>query len=531
MILAALVLAQAIALDPSSGVWFPPDGRRDDYLDRKRSYSQDLKHAFEDAKVMNGVCSAVAATAKPGKEVDPRLQMMRMTLDMACIAAIRTQREKPQLEERAATIDTKLGKTFDDAAAFAATIPADQRKATQRRLLEEIDDMTEAGPLRARTIVQAIVLRPQDARGAWLLLRAGTDTKMSSRELAEYVEHLYRSRAAAIGPEAPDWEAGLREVLLYLGKDEEALRLTQNRHDRSDYDRMLLATLEAIRGNDAAIDAALAQCDDVNFCHSVVWSVATRTARIRTQLTPATVTPIVERTIAWYEDDWPARLESTRILARLDPKRGRAALTKMYATPAMPDGALLDALHIDAELSFAEKDHLRTIALRDCWLVLRDVTIPPLAPDAWTRFAALPEPARPGGDGCAEKKDDDPILTDCTTRLLTQRMYDAMYIRDWPLAQQSIEKLLAHVTVHGLAPTVVRGTLAELAITMSRDGDANDAARIVRYLDAQELPNVVKFKLDDAVRKRLPQSSEVTLDPWSRAADDPSSRLPHVCGN
>ena len=50
MLLAALVLAQTIALDPQSGVWFPPDGRRDDYLERRRSYSQDVKHAFEDAK-------------------------------------------------------------------------------------------------------------------------------------------------------------------------------------------------------------------------------------------------------------------------------------------------------------------------------------------------------------------------------------------------------------------------------------------------------------------------------------------------
>jgi hypothetical protein len=410
------------------------------------------------------------------------------------------------------------------------TIPAEQRKATQRKILEDIDAMTEAGPLRLEAIVRAIVLRPQDARGAWLLLRSPVDAKMNSRELAQYVEQLYRSRASMIGPDAPNWEMGLREVLLYLGEDEEALRLAQAKHDRSDYDRMLLATLEEIRGNASAIDAALPQCDDVGFCHNVVWSIATRTARVRGQLTPATVAGIVERTIPWYAADWPTRLDSTRVLATLDPKRGREALTAMYADPKMPDGAVLDALHIDATLSFAEKDHLRSIALRDCWLTLREVTIPPLAPDAWTRLAAMPEPQKPGGDGCGEVQDEDPILTDCTTRLLTQRMYDAMYIRDWPLAQQSIEKLLAHSNAHKLQPTIVRGALAELAGVMLREGSAEDAARIVRYLDAQPLPAPAKFKIDD-FRARLPKSSEVTLDPWNRAMDDPSARLPKVCGN
>jgi hypothetical protein len=297
---------------------------------------------------------------------------------------------------------------------------------------------------------------------------------------------------------------------------------------------MLLATIEEIRGNAGAIDAALPQCEDAGFCHDVVWSLTTRTARIRGQLTPRTVAPIVERTIPWYADDWPTRLDTVRVLSSLDTKRGREALTAMFAAPEIPDGAVLDALQIDATLSFAEKDNLRSIALRDCWLILRGVTLPPLAPDAWTRLSALPEPQRPGGDGCAENgekpADADPLLTDCTTRLLMQRMYDAMYIRDWPLAQQSIEKLLAHVQAHQLAPTIVRGALTELAGTMSREGDANAAARIVRYLDAQQLPASAKFKLDD-FRKRLPPSNEVTLDPWDRAPDDPTARLPKVCGN
>src|ERR1043165_4268022 len=154
IIIAALLLAQTVALDPQSGVWFPPDGRRDDYLDRRRSYSQDMKKAFEDAKTMNDVCRAVAAAPKPGNEVDARLRMMRIQLDMACIAAMHNQQEKPGVEKRAAAVDAKL----DDTAAYRDAIPAEQRKATQRQILEDIDAMTEAGPLRLEAIVRAIVL-------------------------------------------------------------------------------------------------------------------------------------------------------------------------------------------------------------------------------------------------------------------------------------------------------------------------------------------------------------------------------------
>ena len=99
-----------------------------------------------------------------------------------------------------------------------------------------------------------------------------------------------------------------------------------------------------------------------------------------------------------------------------------------------------------------------------------------------------------------------------------------------PIPTESVEKLLAHAQAHKLAPTIVRVALAELAGAMSRDGDANAAARVVRYLDAQQLPASVKFKMD-AFRQRLPQSNEVTLDPWDRASDDPAVRLPKVCGN
>jgi len=113
------------------------------------------------------------------------------------------------------------------------------------------------------------------------------------------------------------------------------------------------------------------------------------------------VAGIVERTVGWYAGDWPVRLKTTRVLAALDPMRGRKALTEMYATTGMPQGAVLDALHIDAGVAFAEKDHLRSIALRDCWLRLRGVELPPLPPDAWRRMAALEEPPKPGGaDGC-----------------------------------------------------------------------------------------------------------------------------------
>jgi len=188
-------------------------------------------------------------------------------------------------------------------------------------------------------------------------------------------------------------------------------------------------------------------------------------------------------------------------------------------------------MQIDASLSFAEKDHLRTIALRDCWLLLRGVELAPLPPDAWTRFAALAEPAKGGtADGCAAPEQPEaPVLTDCTSRLLLQRLRDATYIRDWPLARQSVEKLVSYTLTSKLAPSLARAVLAELAGTVAREGDAGDAARMVRYLDRQPLSPQVRFVLDD-FRKRLPPSEEVTIEPWERPAENPAARLPRICG-
>lgn len=531
MLSAALLFAHAIVLDPPSGVWFPPAGTRAEYLERRRSYASDLKEAFADPGVVKSVCSVVSGAPQPGAEVDPRLRQMRLTLNMACVSAMASLRERPAAEARETSVSSSLDQQLEQALAFAAMIPAARQREAERKLLEEIDAMTEAGPQRLTAILRAIALRPQDARGAWLLLRASIDARLSPRELAVYVERLYRTRAAALGPDAPRWEQGLAEVLLYLGKDEGALRVAETKGDRnSDYDRMLLAFVQQLRGDANAIDAAFAHCSDAQLCRNVIWSLATRTARVRGQLTPPAVAPIVERTIPWYGNDWPVRLETTRVLAALDPARGRKALTAIYATRNLPGGALLDTMQIDASVSRAENDHLRSIALADCWLVLRRVAIAPLPPDAWTRFAALDEPRAPGStDGCAyQARPDDPILTDCTSRLLGQRLRDAMYVRDWPLAQQSIERLVAYTLAAKIAPTTTRSALVELAGTMLREGDPRDAARIVRYLDRQPLSAATRFKLD-SFRQRLPQSQEVTLEPWSRAPKDPAERLPRMC--
>jgi hypothetical protein len=58
VLLAAFVLAQAVALDPQSGVWFPPDGWRDQYVERRRNYSQDVRQAFEsEAGALPRICT------------------------------------------------------------------------------------------------------------------------------------------------------------------------------------------------------------------------------------------------------------------------------------------------------------------------------------------------------------------------------------------------------------------------------------------------------------------------------------------
>lgn len=468
--------AHAATFETAAKVWFPPYGSQHDYTTRARSYGTDLQRfAKENPAQMADVCRALAQQPAADGDAEPILKMFRKTLDMSCIAFASNEKERPARE----AADASLRQLMDGARTAVSSIPEAQRERAQSELLARIEQM-EPGRERLAAIMRAIALRPRDARGAWYLLRAAPESRA-------FLENLYRTEADAAGREALNWQAGFAEVLLFLGKIGEARRYESTRKPLDDYERIVDAVLAELADEHDAVPAAIARCTDANVCRGVVWSTAMRAAPMLTAPPPA-LARIVAMTIPWYASDWPMRMETLRTLSKLSVPLTREALTSIYASREVPEGAMLDAVVVDAAIAAQEKDDLRSIALVDCWLKVIGTAEHPLPTDAWTALAKLEEadPSHAAVRQCFEDAPAGKVVTDdCVTLKLRTRMGFAANAGQWDLARQSVERLLAHVLAEQLAPGVVRLALLDLATSMKQAGRVDDALVIAKYVEQQ----------------------------------------------
>jgi hypothetical protein len=537
LLLVASLFAQTVVLDPLAGVWFPPYGKADEYLERKRSYSTDLRRAFQEMPATaTQACQAVATTPKPGAGVDPRLRQMRMMFDMACVSFMRETREAPARETHRENAAAYLAALADTATTWSASARLGERAVLAAELLSRAEK-AEPGAGRFETFVRAMLLAPRDPRPAWYILLDASDASMSGTpvgkaDLAAFVEQLYRTRGDRHDPEAAEWRATLPEILLYLGKFDEARQLQRDRVLQSkqpaDYDRALLALLERTGGAAGAVDAALADCKSRETCTDVVWSAGMRSIRVLGTGAPATLVDAFARAGNANAANWPVRLETARMVALADPKRVRREMTAMYAAPDIPAPALIDLIMIDAGIAGQENDSLRSIALVDCWLALRELEIPPFPSDGWKRLAAMPETDAGPATDCSEGAEKKAVAWDCTAHALRNRLGASLAAHSFPLARQTVEKIVAYTLAGKLTPSFARDALETVAAELSGAGLQSEAATVAGYLEQQPHGKVVAFKLK-ALHEHLPATGDVVLQPWPAQPDIPDSALPRIC--
>jgi hypothetical protein len=235
-------------------------------------------------------------------------------------------------------------------------------------------------------------------------------------------------------------------------------------------------------------------------------------------------------------ENWPDRLDTLRRLASLDARLGRSELTAVYAAPGVPEAAVIDAIRIDATISHRENDQRRSIALLDCWIVMRGGTVPTFPRDGWSRIAAMKEPGIPDPKSPAcftpagRSPDAEPLVTwDCGLGALQDRFNLALSAHNHELARQSIEKMLAYSINQRIAPTVVRNSLAQFAFELNAAGLKDDAQHVATYLESQPYSRLAGMNLS-ILRERLPKGNQVFIEPWQSPAIVPAGTLPQVCG-
>jgi hypothetical protein len=204
----------------------------------------------------------------------------------------------------------QLALWFQEEAAVAEKVPAAQRRAVAASL--EIDGSAREASIRAA--LRQIALRPSYFGSFNLLAAAGFLRDPSERvitpeieeqrvadrrEAGEFLDELYRTHAEGTDEESLLWRSGHAELLVYLGRFEDALRVSREAVQRrpEPYPRLLLAMVEYLNGNQAPLDAITKECpappgQPSDYCWRVIRSVAERATLLLSPV-PARITSLL----------------------------------------------------------------------------------------------------------------------------------------------------------------------------------------------------------------------------------------------
>ncbi|HEX8617187.1 MAG TPA: hypothetical protein VF911_06355, partial [Thermoanaerobaculia bacterium] len=165
----------------------------------------------------------------------------------------------------------ELHEWMREALAAAEKIPAEQRREMMREIdfgNTRLDDIKED--------LYRIALRPQFYSAYNLVLdvqmpRQGgmfltLEESAADRAAAEeFVVELYRSRMGTASEEARNWQHGLAEFLLTMGRWKEALPLARGvyEQDRDAYTTTLLAVIEKLNGDNELFETVMKDCPEL----------------------------------------------------------------------------------------------------------------------------------------------------------------------------------------------------------------------------------------------------------------------------
>ena len=501
LLVATSAMAAGVRFDARTGLWFPPYGTAEEYLAGKKSYVRDVHRAFGDPLLRRAVCTAFDTTKVAS---DGRVRQLATMFTMACGAFASKDAVENQQRKIHPNAVAHLDAAMEAAIGFVETIPEARRREAQQ---EHLRMLAPGGNIRSdeewtRTVMRAIALRPRDARGAWHLLTdnyaqldLGNGNTVPEQYRPVWVERLYRRKAAS----DPEWSLGLPEVLLYLGKIPEARHMQQARlgsgQESSRFAYLLMGWLEEISGDRASATGAIAVCENEGeesdlTCAETMSHIAMRTLEaLGTRAPRAAIDGAVEVSRVEH-DNWPMRLAVIRELAVIDPALGEQEELAIANDSIAPWGAVVDSVRQLARMAAKQGAYPRAAALIDHWLALHEVKLPPFPQDGWRRVADMPE-------NVASPEAKQPCFTDleqmrrtaqnwdCTMGALEDRLTWAIEGRQWELARQSVEQMVAHAASQNMTASVIRRGMRHLASELHTYSHQPEAETIRAYLDGR----------------------------------------------
>jgi hypothetical protein len=496
---------------------------------------------------------------------------MKAMAGMVCVGIPSGREAQKQRDEQEQRLEKKYREWLDLDAARKLDRDARTQKAED---LSHAIENTPSGDERLKIALGMIGLKPQDE--AYLLAAYeafGDRSTIPGRHLDRFLRALFTSESEADDGEARRWKLGLRGLLFFSGEFAEARRITADAIERPflsqhDYDRVFLAVLDRALGDRRTFEALLGDCPvpevfrkeepaapAVHYCWKVARRIVWRGIRIMGEKSPTALKEMLVEGIAAEPTSWGERMESIRMLRRVDRRLAAQEAEAVLAIPATlsPPGAQFDAVWILAKIARDEKDPPRALATLDRYLDILGFRLPKIPPDIWARLRAIGKYSR-----AYEPPEDDPLdfvrqalnnkitvaaeadligqarqavavrlAMELDLEAATRKEMEA-YLREFAEADpgaaaeakkeldERLKKLLER------AAATVRYQLMELGRSCQRVGDRSGALRIAGYLYNQpneEAPgtvtNLSSFKVE--LGREGPVELKEEMSPWDPA--------------
>ena len=523
--------------DEETGLWFPPGASKEAFIDGSapRAYHLVLGDLFAaDEALRQRVCDWMASPRNevPPAKTGPRVAQMKTMATMICVAVPMERESRKRMEEQ----ERRLEKGWREALALDAARLLDRPERARRaeRLFSTLQDLPP-GEERLKVALGCLGLFPQNDAYLLAVLEAFTNrTSIPGRQFERFLRTLFTEESRPEDGEGRRWRLGLRNLHYFTGELEEARVITADAIERPfldqhDFDRVYLAVLERALGDRRAWDALLLDCrvpdafrrdappdqPAVSYCRRVARNIVWEGIRMLGPRSPPALTQILVEGIAAEPTLWGDRMESIRMLRRVDPQVAAREAEAVLAIPftLSPRGAQCDAVMALAGIAREEKDFGRALVTLDRYLALLGFRQPAVPSDLWSRLATIPhrrwQYRPPDYDtldfvrwALAEKLDVALEARDLATarRIVTERLamdleIDAAWRRNLETARRELDGASAAEAAEALkqlearrtealeeAAAGVRYQLVQLGRAFQRDGDRPAALRIAGYL-------------------------------------------------
>lgn len=403
--------------DEETGLWFPPGATKEAFIDgtAPRPYSTAVRDRLAaDEPMRQRACDWMSSPRNQvtREKTGARVAQMKTMADLLCVGLAAGREAQKQRDEQEQQLERKYRKWLDLGAARKLDRAARAQKAEELYLAIE---KTPPGDERLKIALRMIGLKPQDDV---CLLAAYEALEYRSSSHGRHFEHflrtLYTSESEADDGEGRRWRLGLRVLHYFSGEFAEARKITADAVERPflsqhDFDRVFLAVLDRALGRRKTWDALLRDCPvpevfrneeptapAIHYCWTVARKIVWRGVRVLGEKTPSALKEILVEGIAAEPTSWGDRMESIRMLRRVDRRLAAREAEAVLAIPATlsPPGAQYDAVWALATIAREEKDAPRAMATLDRYLDRIGFRLPKVRVDIWKRLRAIGKPPR-----------------------------------------------------------------------------------------------------------------------------------------